>query len=133
MGVIDMPYSNGKSTTGDVAEILEAKYGIINYFFEQNRIKIMSELEGGVAGAFENYLVGGVVSTDPFLAGTAEIEKMFHEFLTTKQMDHKVPGVPTRASLQGVSSRFKSRRGPPRPSFVDTGLYENSFKAWVSL
>ena len=131
LGVIDVPYSNGKLTTGDVAEILETKYGVMGFFWEQNKLKITAELEGGVAAAFESYLMGAPLGTDPFLAGTAEIEKLFQEFLSTKQMDHKIGGVPTAAALQGKSSRFKRKRGPPRPSFIDTGLYETSFKAWV--
>jgi hypothetical protein len=50
-----------------------------------------------------------------------------------KEMDRLgYPGVPTKASLDGVSHRFKNKRGAPgRPSFSDTGLYEDSFVAWI--
>jgi hypothetical protein len=37
------------------------------------------------------------------------------------------------AALHGVSHRFKHpyARRARRPSFIDTGLYQNSFAAWV--
>jgi hypothetical protein len=103
----------------------------MGFFWEENKLAIISELETGVSMAFESYLSGAPVSNDPFLAGTSQIEKMFQQFIDTKQMDRRVPGVPTKASLQGKPSRFKSKRGPSRPSFQDTALYEGSFKAWV--
>ena len=131
MGVLDVPYSNGKTTTGDVAEWLENKYGVMGFFWELNKLKISAELEQGISQAFESYLMGSPLGSDPFLAATAEIEQLFREFLSTKQMDHKVGGVPTKAAMKGVSSRFKSKRGNPRPSFIDTGMYETSFKAWM--
>jgi hypothetical protein len=65
----------------------------------------------------------------------AEIEERFKDFLSLQEMDKLgVPGVPTEAAKKGKSSRFKRRRskgGAPRPSFIDTGLYQSSFKAWV--
>lgn len=133
MGVVDLPYSNGKTTTGDVAEILENKYGVMGYFWELNKFKIVNAVEGALEGALETILMGGQVTADPFLAGTSDIEAQFQHFLDSKQMDGKVGGVPTAASLKGVSHRFKRKRGPPRPSFIDTALYEHSFKCWVEV
>ena len=76
-------------------------------------------------------LMGAPPRTDPFAAGTSAVEQQFKSFIGAKGLDGD-PGVPTLASLRGVSHRFKNRRGAPgRPSFVDTGLYLNSFKAWV--
>ena len=131
LGVVDVPYSNGKTTTGDVAEILEDKYGIMSYFWEVNQHKIVLEIENGLNSVLENVLLGAPPPTDPFLQGAAQIEKMFAEFLSSKQMDGKIGGVPTAASLKGISHRFKNKKGSVRPSFIDTGLYETSFKAWV--
>ena len=145
LGVADVPYSHnepasGRSknkpppaiTTGDVAEILEDKYHVMRIFFELHAKDIAKDIECGLAGALEDVLGGAPVGGNPFAAGESGIEKRFHTFLEQKEMDALgYPGVPTRASLEGVSHRFKRRHGPPRPSFIDTGLYESSFKAWV--
>lgn len=147
LGVIDQPYSfsenvgkvktgknKGKSNvsmTGDVAEILEEKYGVMQFFFDRYEKEIMASLEEGLQGAFESMLMGAPVNEQPFAAGCSEVEDMFKRFLEAKEMDGQANGVPTKASLMGVSHRFKSKRGPVRPSFIDTGLYENSFKCWV--
>lgn len=147
LGVIDLPYSHtsnlgktkkGKrkgraraSTTGDVAEILEAKYGVLAFFWDEHHEDIMAAMEQGLQGAFESMLQGAPVSRDPFAAGAAEVEEIFQHFLDAKEMDGKVMGVPTKASLMGTSHRFKRKRGSVRPSFIDTGLYESSFKCWV--
>lgn len=156
-GVIDQPYSfddgekaakakKGKAkkrkkarskktrpvvTTGMVAEILEDKYQVMETFYNFHEKEIISELEEGLTGAIESMLMGSPVVGRAFDTGCSEIEKMFNTFLDSKEMDNKVDGVPTQASLLGISHRFKLKRGPPRPSFIDTGLYQNSFKCWV--
>ena len=138
-GVIDLPYSHsddlgksksGKSrvsTTGDVAEILEEKYGVMEYFWDRHQKEIVAALEDGIEGTLNNLLNGAPPNASAFIAGEAEIEELFQKFLDAKEMDYKVDGVPTGASLKGVSHRFKRKRGPVRPSFIDTGLYESSF------
>ena len=35
-------------------------------------------------------------------------------------------------ALDGISRRFKNKKGPPRPSFIDTGTYQAAMRAWVS-
>ncbi|EJC5177426.1 DUF1353 domain-containing protein [Salmonella enterica] len=40
-------------------------------------------------------------------------------------------GVPTARALEGISKRFKNRKGEPRPSFIDTGMFQASMRAWV--
>lgn len=145
LGVIELPYSHaadqgksksGKSkasTTGDVAEILENKYHVMEHFFELHFDEIVKALEGSITGSLESLLMGGPPTLDPNGTGTNEIMKLFQTFLESKEMDGLgYPGVPTAASIKGVSHRFKNRRGTPgRPSFVDTGLFESAFRAWV--
>ena len=148
-GVIDLPYSHtenlgknksGKrkgqaraSTTGDVAEILEAKYEVMQTFWNLHQDEIVNELHESLADEFDAILQGKPLSNNAFAGGTSEIETMFKKFLSEKEMDGLgVKGVPTKASLMGVSHRFKDKKGTPgRPSFIDTGMYENAFKAWV--
>lgn len=151
LGVNDIPYSfapsRGKSktgrsqasTTGDVAEILEAKYHIMETFVALYQDDIVAALKDSLAGALETILMGrfprGRSSINPHIAGTSEIEDMFHRFLDRKEMDGKVAGVPTEASLAGVNHRLKhpyAKKNAPRPSFIDTGLLQSSVKVWLS-
>lgn len=148
LGVADVPYveppavvkpgrkakkaATPNQTTGDVAEILEDKYHVMQVFYEQHKADIAKLLEVDLAAAFEELLAGSNSAAFPFREGAEKIQTMFRRFLSDKEMDRLgYPGVPTMASLLGISHRFKGKRGPPRPSFIDTGMYENSFKAWV--
>lgn len=134
LGVTDIPYSTGQ-TTGDVAEILEHKYDVMGNFVGLHEPQIAADLENSLEAEMENLLLGAPRSSDPFAGAASKIEHRFRQFLSLKEMDALgVPGVPTAASLAGYSKRFKQKqkksRGP-RPSFIDTGLYQRSFKAWV--
>ena len=135
-GVVDVPYASdrrGKST-GDVAEILEGKYEVMGTFYEQHGDLVADEMAKSARNAAEALMMGAPATLDPFGAATAAIEARFRSFLVGKEMDRLgVAGVPTAASLRGVSHRFKRpyARRASRPSFIDTGLYQSSFKAWV--
>jgi hypothetical protein len=133
LGVIDMPYSNAKTTTGDVAEILEGKYGVMACFYRTNETVIDKEMEKALEGSLETLMMGGSPSARPYDSAMNKIEELFNAFLDTGVMDKAgdVAGVPTQAALKGRSKRFKRNKGPPRPSFIDSGLYESSFKAWI--
>ena len=146
LGVVEVPYGHEPpaaktkkktqqitgETTGDVASILEAKYHVMEIFWQLHGQELADGLTRSLLNSLEALLMGSPVTQDPFGGALGEIEDRFKQFLTLKEMDSLgYPGVPTRASLLGVSHRFKNKRGSPRPSFVDTGLYENSFKSWV--
>lgn len=146
LGVNDIPYVQpspkdgnkghnrppGTQTTGDVAEWLERKYHVMEIFFELHQDEVIAALEDSVGGAFESLLMGAPPSLDAFGSGSSKIEEAFRQFLDTKEMDSLgYPGVPTKASLKGVNHRLKLKRGVVRPSFIDTGLYEASFHAWL--
>ena len=130
------PEANEK-TTGDVAEILEAKYGVMEAFFENKEEKIVGLLTESLAGALED-LVAGAPSADrdPFAEGSSKIEEEFKEFLSSREAETVgIEGTPTKAALRGVHHRFKhpyAKSNPRRPSFIDTGLYQASMKAWVT-
>lgn len=135
LGVLDVPYARkGGKTTGDVAEILEAKYGIICAFWQRNRQDYLDALVGGSVEALEAKLQG----RSPRGSTKSTLERMRHDFrvfISQRQVEQVgLRGVPTEAALKGISHRFKhpyARRNPRRPSFRDTGLYEASFRAWI--
>ena len=138
LGTLDLPYADeeGKST-GDVAEILEQRYHIMEFFWEIHGEECANDLAQGFAGALENQLLGGPAPDDLYAEGYAKIEERFRDFLTNRELDG-VGGtqgyqIPTAAALRGVSHRFAHpyARRPSRPSFIDTSLFETSFRAWI--
>lgn len=134
LGVIDLPHSESKDglTTGDLAQILEAKYHPLEIFAELHKQELADDLADSVSGAIESLMMGAPPSLNPFGEGEAAITARIKDFFTNAEMDNLgYPGVPTKAALDGVSHRFKRKRGPRRPSFVDTSQYMNSTTAWV--
>lgn len=148
LGVIDIPYANapkkhqrrsgtaGTQTTGDVAGWLEDRYHVMEIFFEENKDQIVGFLEEGITGSMESVLMGAAnfSSLDPTGKAMSEIEDRFKQFLAMKEIEGLgIPGVPTGAAQRGVNHRMKRPyvRRAPRPSFIDTGLYQSSFKAWM--
>ena len=137
LGVVDVPYTfeNSHTTTGDVAEILEGKYHIIEIFYELYKDQIGEALVNGLSGSLENLMLGAPVGDlEAFASGNSEIEALFKNFLSSGEIERLgLPGVPTKAALSGRSSRFKKKINSKgrRVSFYDTGLYEGSFKSWV--
>jgi len=141
LGVIDVPYANqsaapgakvraGEQTTGDVAEWIENKYGVMQFFAESHAAEIQAAVESAIEGSLESRLMGGPEQPNVLAGACSEIESQFRRFLDAREMDGKVAGVATEAAARGVNHRMKVRRGAPRPSFIDTGLYQQSFKAW---
>jgi len=157
LGVIDIPYvkppiqkkvakakrgksnkpvkqstGSGTQSTGDVAGWLEKKYGVMQTFVDMQMPAIAAELENALAGALENMMMGAPPTGNPFASAESNITQMFKTFLAEGEIEHAgIPGVPTAAALRGVNHRLKVNRGSPRPSFIDTGLYQNSFIAWI--
>ena len=120
-------------TTGDVAQWLEDKYHIMEVFFEENQSFIFGQLENAMEGQMETLLMGGKINQPVAHSAFSEIEHRFRKFLSMQEMDGLgIPGVPTKAALMGISHRFKARHGPPRPSFIDTGLYQKAFRVWTN-
>jgi hypothetical protein len=144
-GVIDIPYVRapnkrqrksraGTVTTGQVAGWLEDDYHVMEIFFELHKADIVAPaLEEGLRDTLESLLMGAPSTIDPFGASMSVIESGFRKFLDKREMEGLgIPGVPTQAALQGKSKRFKRNRGPRRPSFIDSGLYQANFKSWVT-
>lgn len=136
LGVIDLPYTqgdgaDGAKTTGDVAEILEAKYGLMDGFMWLHGDDVSAIMADSMAGSIESIMAGAPPSGDPY--GMSKIEALFRKFLDDEEAQYissELP-IPTQAALDGKSARFKRRRGPPRPSFIDSGTFQAAFKAWI--
>lgn len=161
LGVIDLPYAHnaprrvtvrktrgsttthagsapasGGETTGDVAQILEDKYHVMELYVEEIGIPaIQTALEHSAEGALENLALGApTVGLSLTAEAMGELETAFRLFIDQQELDGVVPGVPTLASLKGVNHRLKhpyAKSNPSRPSFRDTGTYQAAFKAWT--
>jgi hypothetical protein len=149
LGVDDIPYVDkpkpGQNkatpstvTTGDVAGWLEDEYHIMEIFAQEHEADIAADLEGSIAGALESLLMGAPPALDPFGAATSAIEDRMKSFLTNGEMDHLgYPGVPTQAAKDRAAGKARSARKVHKSksnkavSFIDSGLYQASMKAWV--
>lgn len=151
LGVVEIPYADtetvtsGKrrkykvrkvkgTTTGDVADYLEAKYHVVETFYEFHETDIAAALEAEMQIQVDNLMMGGPVRALNLLGATEKIKNMFDNFLSSGEMEHAgIPGVPTKAALAGIRHGFKRPRSnkEPRPSFVDTGMYRDSFTVEV--
>lgn len=144
LGVVDIPYANmpeygataatGTQTTGDVATWLENKYHIMESFYELHDAEIADFIANSAKGAMESVMMGvGTPEEIKFDEKASEdIYDLFNKFIDSREIEGLgIPGVPTTAAKEGVNHRLKSKRGPRRPSFRDTGLYEDAFKAWI--
>jgi hypothetical protein len=128
-------------STGDVAEILEAKYHVMEIFAYEHENDIANDVTNSLQGSIESYLMGAPLTLNPFGSATSSIENRMKQFLSNREMDSLgYPGIPTMAAQMGISHRLKdpgirSRHAfkwrPARPSFIDTGLYQASMTAWV--
>lgn len=147
LGVIDVPYAErpsgrrrrrkggGGKTTGDVAEILEARYHVMEHFWEIFQRDNVQDIEESLQAAIENLFAGGPVNITGFEGSLSKMEDRFKQMLSLRVLDTLgFPGIPTEAALRGVNHRLKRpyKRRAARPSFIDTGLYQSSFKTWVT-
>ena len=141
LGVMDIPYADdmGKpiegrvdaetgelSTTGQVAIDLEERYGIMKFFIDSHGQQLADE---AIQTLLDKW--SGMSKNSEELSFLSEAEELFRRMIESKELDNEVGGVPTKASLIGKSLRFKRQYGPPRPSFIDSGLYLANFHAWV--
>lgn len=132
LGVIDIPYDD-EATTGSVAEELEENYGVMAGFVELHIGEVADAVTNSLAGSLESLMMGAPLRANPFEGAMSKIEQGFRTYLDREEIASLGrDGVPTKAAIQGKSTRFKRMFGPRRPSFIDSGLYQSSFKAWVA-
>lgn len=121
-------------TTGDVAGFLENRYHIMEHFWELHQDEIVDYLTDSLQDTIDNLAMGAPLTIDPYGAATSKIEDAFKKMLSQKELEGLgYPGIPTAAAERGVSHRFARPyvRRAPRPSFIDTGTLQASFKAWL--
>jgi hypothetical protein len=124
-------------TAQKVANILEGKYNIVETFSEIHEEEIHNIMHDGFKEIAKNMIEKRGGSSNASLKNlmkpsTDHIQSMFRQFLDSEEMNGMVPGVPTGAALLGIrhGRGSKTKKGQ-RPSFVDTGIYKASFRAWV--
>jgi hypothetical protein len=124
----------GGETTGDVAEILEAKYHVMQHFWDTCGSEVCDALTEDMMDAFADRASGRNIDTPDFTAATSKMHQMFNEFIDRRGMDGMELGVPTMAARLGINHRFLhpyAKANPERPSFKDTGTYAASMLAWI--
>lgn len=138
LGVIEQAYekySKGQ-TTYDVASILEDKYGLMEMWWSIHGQDVADHMTDGVQSAVNALMENKPRYENPFGSAMSYAEESFKKFLFSMEAERVgIPGTPTKAALRGVSHRKAHpyrKANPRRPSFIDTGLFEASFKAWVS-
>lgn len=137
LGVTVVPYQRGRKgiDTGEVAEILEERYGIMTAFWKAKRSAYLDWLVAASVEALEARLEGRAVRSDPRTV-LGQLQADFRRFISQREVERVgLKGVPTKAALRGVNHRFKhpyAKGNARRPSFRDTGLYEASFRAWLT-
>lgn len=136
LGVVVVPYQSGRNRkdTGEVAQILEDKYGVMAAFWRARGKDYVDDLVMGSVQSLEASMTGRSTRIDP-RSVLSEIGHGFRQFISNREAERAgIRGVPTQAALRGVSHRRAhpyARRNPRRPSFRDTGLYMASFRAWI--
>jgi hypothetical protein len=134
MSKAQINYGAGK-TTQNVANELEVKYGIVGKFYELEEDNIVEMIEDAFGDELDQIMQMQKISrkgiSDKY---TDKIVDSFQKSLMSRRFDGILPNVPTKASLRGVSHlRINPNAGRgSRPSFVNTGMYLRSFRAWVT-
>ncbi|MBU9690543.1 hypothetical protein KTF23_11895 [Burkholderia multivorans] len=135
LGVIEQAYKDG-TTVPEVARYLEDEYGVMQVFVDLHMKDISNSVAQAVADAMDDELMGLPVSPDIYQGAMEEIQSAFRNFLDNEEYPAQSdPQVPTQAALDGVNHRLLhpyASKNPPRPSFIDTGEYQVSFRAWVA-
>jgi hypothetical protein len=125
-------YGEGK-TTLEVAQELEDKYHIVEKFLEMEEDRI-NELAGDViTDAFEDIEKFTRHKWKKRTKAMEGIESRFRANLVGRKYDGVLSGVPTMAAIRGVShlNQHPYAKRASRPSFIDTGMYMRSFRAWL--
>jgi hypothetical protein len=140
LGVLDVAYtsdsSGKKTTTGDVAEILESNYHVMETFAELRKQRIADFLAQSMANALQDRLNGRTATGSPMFDAEQRIEADFRAFLDANEMNRLSVALTgqaiSAAAARGVNRRKKNpfaKANRARVAFVDTGLYRDSFRA----
>lgn len=129
-GVWNLTYNKGGVTTGQVANWLEkgtnrmGPYSIMQTFVNKNKDMIQKEISEEMADILMRNR--GMRDALPMDA----ISTALKQALSSRAFDGTQGDlIPTKAAMMGKTSRFKKgKKKGPRPSFIDTGLYQSSIR-----
>ena len=130
LGVLDVAYKDDQATTtGKVAAILEGRYHIMRSFLELKEVQI--------GDALAKKMIARIETSSSFRQRSRmqidEIHELFSDFLDADEMSKLLPPSQQSAAAQaGVNHRKKhpyAKANNARPAYVDTGLYQASFRA----
>jgi hypothetical protein len=139
LGVLDVAYSDpdnkSLSTTGEVADFLEKQFDVMGTFYEVYGDKITDLLGKYTADRITAICKGMSEGASPVDRAMETIRIWFVNFLETREWE-RVTGITIGAAEEGVSHRVKDVQNlegkrSARPAFVDTGLYQAAFRAWM--
>jgi len=124
-------YGNTNRTTVQVGKILEKRYELFSTFLEVCGQDISDGLAEGMAKRIDALIEGKAKSPENPYAGLGlSVEKRFRKFLNTYEAERVgIPGTPTKAAKKGINHRGKANYR--RPSFIDSALLRDNFRAWV--
>ncbi|VWD20778.1 hypothetical protein [Burkholderia contaminans] len=138
LGVIDVAYTAAGAkpgvTTGDVATFIEDEYHVMRVFLEMYEEEIGELLANEIAGEIESIAQGKPVGRLALDVSTGKIGELFRDFLDAREWKQASAQAVTAAD-EGVNHRKKrpyAAENPARAEFIDTGLYQASFRAWVT-
>lgn len=137
-GVNDVAYTdpgtNRATTTGDVAQYLENDYHVMRTYLELHETEIGESLANAMAGEIESMAQGKPAHFN--VSGPMNrIEEEFRDYLDRGEWK-RASGQVIAAADAGVSHRKKRpyvKKNKERTAFVDTGLYQASFRAWLEM
>ena len=136
LGVEEIVYEyDPKKSTAKVARILEERYQLFSEFWDYAQRDVTEAITREVALDLESIMAKRPRSGNKRYAGIAPvIEKRFRQFLDRYEAEKiGLPGTPTKAALSGIRHIGRTKtKGHRRPSFKDTSLIRDSFRAWVS-
>lgn len=155
MGVVVIPYANEDHargirsvTTWDVARWLEGsrdrpRYQVMNTYYRVHQREILQRIHQGAVRGLRQEIMGGP-RIDPYARAMTQTMAGFRQFISSQEAERVgIPGTPTMAALLGISHRYANplrrrsnevirRVGRRRPSFRDVGLYQRSYRSWLS-
>ncbi|ATF90170.1 hypothetical protein CO712_20905 [Burkholderia gladioli pv. gladioli] len=102
-------------------------------FLEMYEEQIGELLANEVAGEIESLAQGKPVGKLSLDLSTGRIGELFRDFLDAREWK-QASGQAIAAAEDGVNHRKKkpyASSNPARAEFIDTGLYQASFRAWV--
>lgn len=148
LGVIEVPEPQGDITSYDLGKILESKYGLFSNFYKLHEKDIGEDIDSAFSKAVDSVMNGDERSAvGQIMKAGEKITDKLHNFISLREIEKMgIPGVPTEAALLGLSLRtkndkpigkakkgvkYKQVKGPRRPSFMYSGVFEASLKAWI--